>query len=45
MRLLSGLFDTIVESVVEDRKKLNFFVAWVIGQVELKLLWMHTDNT
>ncbi|GMT10577.1 hypothetical protein PFISCL1PPCAC_1874, partial [Pristionchus fissidentatus] len=27
-----GLFDTIVESVVDDRKKLNFFVAWFIGQ-------------
>ena len=31
--LRSGLFDTIVETVVEDKKKLNFFVAWVIGQV------------
>ncbi|GMS80049.1 hypothetical protein PENTCL1PPCAC_2224 [Pristionchus entomophagus] len=27
-----GLYDTIVESVVEDKKKLNFFVAWGIGQ-------------
>lgn len=27
-----GFFDTAVEYVVEDKKKLNFFAAWVIGQ-------------
>ncbi|KAK0410695.1 hypothetical protein QR680_005280 [Steinernema hermaphroditum] len=28
-----GLFDTATSLVVDDRKKLNFFVAWGIGQV------------
>lgn len=28
-----GLFDTVVESVVNDKKNLNFFAAWGIGQV------------
>ncbi|CAJ0961989.1 unnamed protein product, partial [Mesorhabditis belari] len=27
-----GLFDTITQTVVEDRKQLNFFYAWIIGQ-------------
>ncbi|GMS78552.1 hypothetical protein PENTCL1PPCAC_727, partial [Pristionchus entomophagus] len=27
-----GLYDTIVETAVKDKKQLNFFVAWGIGQ-------------
>ncbi|KAE9553646.1 hypothetical protein FO519_003147 [Halicephalobus sp. NKZ332] len=27
-----GFFDTAIEYVVEDKKKLNFFAAWIIGQ-------------
>ncbi|CAJ0579323.1 unnamed protein product, partial [Mesorhabditis spiculigera] len=27
-----GLFDTITQTVVDDKKKLNFFAAWIIGQ-------------
>ena len=27
-----GLFDTITATVVEDKRQLNFFAAWFIGQ-------------